>query len=89
MFGALSLLILMVGGMIFAFEAARGQIRGNALPVMGILMGTASLFLLFQTSAMQGIRSGEAPYGSEGLTFDTKFEDVKVEGRISGTVTGT
>lgn len=88
MFASLSFLILLVGGMVFALETALGNIQGNAIRVMGILMGTATIFLLFRVGTLKGIRSGTGPYDSEGLTFDTKFEDMKLEGRVSGTISG-
>ena len=88
MFGALAFLIICVGAIVFAIEALYGHIQGNSLSAMAILMGVASSLLLFKSSVRQGLASGVAPYDSEGLTFDTKFDELKLQGRVSGTITG-
>lgn len=84
--GAVALLILLTGSIVLGTEVFFGVIKGHSLRVISILMTVATFTLLFEPNTIQGLVSGYGPFDSEPLTFDTKFEDVHINGRISGNV---
>lgn len=84
--GAVAFLILMAGSLILGIEALLGDIKGNSITAVAILMGVAAVSLLVDSNTLRGLVSGYGPFESEALSFDTKFEDVHVNGRISGTI---
>ena len=84
--GAVALLILLTGSIVLGTEVFFGTVKGHSLRVIMILMAIASFTLLFEPNTLQGLVSGYGPFDSEPLTFDTKFEDLHINGRISGNV---
>jgi len=81
---SLAFIILIAGSFVFAMEAVRGTIHGNGLVFVAICSGIAALFVLLDPSARQELSSGLLNW--EGLTFDTKFDDLKINGHILGTI---
>jgi len=84
--GAVALLILLTGSIVLGTEVFFGVIKGHSLRVISILMTVAAFTLLFEPNTLQGLVSGYGPFDSEPLTFDTKFEDLHINGRISGNI---
>jgi len=83
--GIVAFLILIVGALTFAFHS--GDIPGSTtLQVMALLMGISAAYFLIDTKARKSMLSGVGPFEAEALTFDTKFDDLKVSGRISGKI---
>ena len=85
-FHALAFVVLTVGAIIFAFEAVHGDIKGTGLFFVAICTGAASLFLIMDKTVREHIFSGKGLCDLEGLTFDTKFEEMKLNGRVIGTI---
>ena len=81
---SLAFIVVIAGGFIFAMEALRGTIRGNGIVFVAICTGIAGLFLLLDPSARRELSSGLLNW--EGLTFDTKFDEWKINGRVVGTI---
>lgn len=84
--GAVAFLILLTGSIVLGIEVFFGTMKGHSLRIIMILMTVASLTLLFEPNTLQGLVSGYGPFDSEPLTFDTKFEDIHINGRISGNI---
>lgn len=84
-FGIIAFLILIVGALTFAFHT--GEFAGSVtLQTMALLMGVSAAYFLIDSQARKLMLSGVAPYQTEPLTFDTKFDDLKVSGRIVGKI---
>ena len=84
--GAVAFLILMAGSIVLGIEVIIGDIKGNAISAVLIFMSVAAMTLLLNPNTRKGLVSGYGPFDSEALAFDTKFEDVHVNGRISGNI---
>ena len=84
--GSVAFLIILTGTLVLGIEALFGEIRGNSVRVVAILSSIAAIALLFETNTLKGMLTGYGPFDSEALTFDTKFEDVHINGRISGNI---
>ena len=83
-FVSLAFIVVIAGGFIFAMEAIRGTIHGSGLYLVAICTGIAGLFLLLDPHSRRELSSGLL--NPEGLTFDTKFDELKVNGRVVGTI---
>jgi len=84
-FGIIAFLILIVGALTFAFHT--GEFAGSTmLKIMALLMGVSASYFLIDSQARKLMLSGVGPYQTEPLTFDTKFDDLKVSGRITGKI---
>ena len=81
---SIAMIIVIVGGLIFAYEVIRGTMRGNGLMFVGICTGVASLYLLLSPAARRELSSGFDEL--ENITFDAKFSDMKLNGQVSGTI---
>jgi hypothetical protein len=81
---SLAFIVLIAAGFIFAMEAIRGTIHGNGLVFVAICAGISALFLFIDPSARRVLSSGLL--GWEALTFDTKFDDLKINGHVLGTI---
>ena len=81
---SIAMIIVIVGGLIFAYEVIRGTMRGNGLIFVGICTGIASLYLLVSPAARREVSSGFDEL--ENITFDAKFSDMKLNGQVSGTI---
>ena len=81
---SIAMIIVIVGGLMFAYEVVRGTMRGNGLMFVGICTGIASLYLLVSPAARRELSSGFDDL--ENIAFDAKFDDMKVNGRVSGTI---
>lgn len=79
-----SLVVLIIGGLVFGVEALRGELRGTGLKFVAICGGVASLLLLFQNAIRQKLISGTA--SQEGMTVDADFTDFKLNGKIKGII---
>lgn len=77
-------IVLIVGGLIFASEVVSGNIKGKGLAFIGICTGIASFILILNPDAIREIASGFNTI--EKLTFDAKFEDIRIDGHVSGTL---
>lgn len=80
-----ALIVLIVGSLIFLAEVASGTIKGKGLAFVGICTGIASFILILNPDAIREITSGSKTI--EKLTFNAKFEDIRIDGHVSGTVT--
>ena len=84
-FGIVAFLILIVGALTFALHS--GDFAGStSMQTMALLMGVSAAYFLFDSQARKLMLSGVGPYQAEALTFDTKFDDLKVSGRIVGKI---
>ena len=82
---SVALVILIMGGFIFAVEALYGNIKGTGLAFIGICTGVASICLITNVDAIREISSGFNQI-EKFITFDTTFTDLKIDGHITGTV---
>ena len=81
---SIAMIIVIVGGLMLAYEVLRGTMRGNGLMFIGICTGVASLYLLLSPEARRELSSGFDEL--ENITFDAKFDDMKINGHVSGTI---
>ena len=81
---SIAMIVVIVGGLMFAYEVIRGTMRGNGLIFVGICTGIASLYLLVSPAARREVSSGFDEL--ENITFDAKFSDMKLNGQVSGTI---
>jgi len=81
--GIIAFLILIVGALTFAVHSS--DFAGSTtMQIMALLMGVSALYFVVDSKARKSLLSGVGPYEAEALTFDTKFDDLKVSGRITG-----
>jgi len=83
---AVAFLILLTGSILLGGEVFMGEVKGNSLRAIVICMSVAAVALLLNSSTRKGLMSGYGPFESEALAFDTKFDDVHINGRISGNI---
>jgi len=81
---SIAFIIVIIGGLLFGIEVARGTMRGNGLMFAGICTGIASLYLLLSPTARNEISSGFDTL--ENIAFDVKFDDMKVNGHMIGSL---
>lgn len=67
---SIAMIIVIVGGLMFAYEVIRGTMRGNGLMFVGICTGIASLYLLLSPAARRELSSGFDEL--ENITFNER-----------------
>jgi hypothetical protein len=87
MLASVAFLTLVVGGLIFGYEALVGDIRGTGLKFVAICIGVASILLLSNRRIRGKLASGAALEDNEGMTVDAEFADFKLNGKIKGVIT--
>jgi hypothetical protein len=79
-------LVLLLGGLIFGYEALAGEIRGTGLKFVAICACVSSVLLLSKLRIRQKLVSGAGIDDNEGMTVDADFSDFKLNGKIKGVI---
>jgi hypothetical protein len=87
MLKAVAFLILFTASLMLAAGALfHPQFLDSSLGFVAITSGIAGLYLLFDIHVRQRLMGGTLGVAQEGLVIDTTFEDLKLNGKVHGTI---
>ena len=87
MIRTIAVLILLTGAILFGIEAVRGDIRGQGLKFIAIVGSVAAIFIISQHSIRKKLLSGTLMDDNEGISFNSTFNSLVVNGGVAGSIT--